>query len=117
MMQRTGTDLAQRVAQVGELARAGVRLVAGSDSGISPGKPHGILPYAVGQHAEVVGAPVALAAATSGAADALGLGGITGRLRAGLAADLLVVDGDPTRRIDDLVRVRRVVCRGAATGP
>jgi imidazolonepropionase-like amidohydrolase len=55
---------------------------------------------------------VALASATSAAADACGLGATTGRLRAGLAADLLVVHGDPTVDIADLTRAQRVVLRG-----
>ena len=115
---RTGYTVAGRLAQVGALAAAGARLVSGSDAGIHPGKPHGVLPYAV---AELVSAGVdpvrALASATSGAAAACGLGAVTGRLRPGFAADLLVVAGDPTVDIADLTRVRRVVVRGVEVVP
>ncbi|GAA2798711.1 amidohydrolase family protein [Saccharopolyspora taberi] len=48
---------------------------------------------------------VVLEYATTGAARALGLAGITGMLTDGLAADILVVDGNPR---DDLSAVRRV---------
>lgn len=54
----------------------------------------------------------ALTSATGTAADALGLGEETGSLRAGLAADLLVVDGDPVGDIGVLGAVRAVWCRG-----
>lgn len=115
---RTGYTVAGRLAQVGALASAGVRLVSGSDAGIHPGKPHGVLPYAV---AELVAAGVdpvrALASATSKGAAACGLGEVTGRLRPGLSADLLVVAGDPTVEIDALTRVRRVLVRGVETSP
>jgi imidazolonepropionase-like amidohydrolase len=116
LMERTGLTWELRLEQVAELARAGVRLIAGSDSGISPGKPSGTLPYSV---VDLVDAGLdsqrALAGATGVAADALGLTSITGRLREGLAADLLVVDGDPISDIADLTQVRTVVCRGRIT--
>ena len=54
----------------------------------------------------------ALATATSDAADELGLGEVTGRLRAGLAADLLVVGGDPSRDPEALSRPVAVLVRG-----
>lgn len=115
---RTGYTVAGRLAQVGALAAAGVRVVSGSDAGIHPGKPHGVLPHAV---AELVAAGVppaaALASATSLAAEACGLGGVTGRLRPGLDADLLAVTGDPSTDIADLHRVRLVVARGRETVP
>ena len=62
----------------------------------------------------VVGYPVAeaLATATSVGADACGLGPVTGRLRAGLAADLLVVDGDVERDPAALSRPEAVWVRG-----
>ncbi len=99
----------------GAMHEAGVRLVAGDDSGINPGKPHGILPAAV---ADLVGYGLgvtqALAAATAVAADAIGLGGVTGRLRPGLAADLLIVDGDLRRGVGALARPVTVVVGGDA---
>lgn len=61
-----------------------------------------------------LGAEAALRAATSQAARAVGLGGITGRLAPGLGADLLVVRGRPWRRIADLTtdNLVAVVSRG-----
>jgi imidazolonepropionase-like amidohydrolase len=56
------------------------------------------------------GAPVteALFAATGRAADSLGLSDLTGRLKAGLKADLLVVEGDATSDTKALANVREV---------
>jgi imidazolonepropionase-like amidohydrolase len=46
--------------------------------------------------------------ATVNAAATLGLGAVTGRLAPGLAADLLVVEGDPLTTLDALHNVRMV---------
>jgi imidazolonepropionase-like amidohydrolase len=54
-----------------------------------------------------------MSTATSANADGLGLGSVTGRLRPGLAADLLIVDGDPTADVTALRDVRAVVRGGA----
>ncbi|AEV81171.1 Imidazolonepropionase [Actinoplanes sp. SE50] len=122
VMRRTGMTLEARFAQVGRLHAAGVPLLAGSDAGIHPAKPHGVLAYAVEELVRS-GLPVhaAVAAATSGAAAACGLAGTVGRLRPGMAADLLIVDGDVERDILALTRVRDVVLRGRQivndTGP
>lgn len=112
-MQRAGITYEGRRAQVGELYRGGVTLVSGADSGINAIKSHGTLPLAVIELVEC-GAPAttALASATSLAAQACGLTGRTGRLRAGLDADLLLVGGDPTTDITAIRDVRAVVSRG-----
>jgi imidazolonepropionase-like amidohydrolase len=110
---RTGLTVAGRFAQVAGLVRGGVSIVSGSDAGIHPGKPHGVLRYSIAEHVEAgMTAVQALASATSVAAVACGLQGRTGRLRPGLDADLLIVDGDPSKTIGDLLRVRAVVSRG-----
>jgi imidazolonepropionase-like amidohydrolase len=113
VMARTGMTHEGRIAHYAALHRGGVTLISGADTGLNPGKPHGVLPLAV---ADLVagGVPVAaaLASATGVAAKACGLAGRTGRLRAGLDADLLIVDGDATRDIAALRRVRSVVSRG-----
>jgi imidazolonepropionase-like amidohydrolase len=116
-MDRLGLTWEARLEQVRDLYRGGVTFVSGADSGISPAKPHGLLPYAVAHLVEFgVPARVALASATSVAARVCGLGGRTGRLRAGFDADLLVVDGDPTTDVAALRDVRTVVSRGRPAG-
>ncbi len=52
--------------------------------------------------------------ATSYAASVLGLGTVTGRLRAGYAADLLVVEGDVRADVEALGRPLAVLVRGSA---
>jgi imidazolonepropionase-like amidohydrolase len=98
---------------VGRLHRGGVRLVSGVDSGIGPAKRHGVLPHAV---CELVTAGLtvaeALATATSGAAEACGVGERKGRLAVGYDADLLVVDGDLEADVTALHRPRSVLLRG-----
>jgi imidazolonepropionase-like amidohydrolase len=117
LAKRGGVPVEQRLAQIGELHRAGVSFVSGADSGINPVKPHGILPQAI---IELVAGGVppatALASATAHAARACGLANRTGRLRAGLDADLLIVEGDPTTDISMISRVRAVVSRGRLAG-
>jgi len=95
------------------LRSAGVRLVASTDAGI-PGVAHDGLPHALGVFARIAGLDprAALRAATAEAADALVLSQTTGRLRVGLAADVLAVDGDPLRDLGALSRPLRVFARG-----
>ena len=120
MAERTGFTMEARLTQVGDLYRGGVTLISGADSGINPVKAHGTLPLAVVELVECgVPATIALATATSLAARACGLAGRTGRLRAGLDADLLIVGGDPTKDIAAIRDIRTVVARGqvvSATG-
>ncbi|HEX9066500.1 MAG TPA: amidohydrolase family protein [Streptosporangiaceae bacterium] len=107
--QLTGIAIGQHLPAMRDL---GVRIIAGTDSGIDNTPHHqylGGLQYLVSlgfSAAEVI------AMATTQAAAALGLGDVTGALAAGLEADLLVVDGDPLADIADLGRLRRVVARG-----
>lgn len=90
---------------VRKMWRAGVRLIAGSDAGISAGKPHNVLPYSIeAMSACGMGALDALRAATSHACDACGFSA-KGRLRPGFDADMIAVRGNP---IDDLSALRRV---------
>ena len=89
---------------------AGVTILAGSDVGV----------FAHGDNAREVALMVdygmspleALKSATSTAARVLHLDGELGRVRTGLAADLIAVDGDPTRDIAALSRVRLVMKAG-----
>lgn len=94
----------------GELYRRGARVVVGSDAGIGPLKPHGVLPYAVGELIADLGTSpaAALTAVTARAAEACGLAGRKGSLRPGMDADLLVVAGDPLSDPSALLEVRAV---------
>ena len=110
-----------RLEFVGRLHDAGVRIVSGADSGISPAKRHGILPQTV---CDLVTAgldvPKALATATSIAAAVCGVGAHKGRLAAGYDADLVTVDGDLQQDVTALLRPQDVVLAGASsshTGP
>lgn len=112
-MERMGVTMDDRVRQVGELLHEGVTLVSGGDSGINPGKRHGVLPFAIVDLVAAGASPeTALASATGLAARACGLSGRTGRLRSGLDADLLVVGGNAVEDITALHDVRVVVSRG-----
>ncbi|QNE21037.1 amidohydrolase family protein [Kribbella qitaiheensis] len=103
MMRRTGTDYATRIRVFGDLYRAGVHLISGSDAGITPGKRHGILPEAI-IALTTGGMPpsLALASATSEAATACRLPA-KGRILPGHDADLLVVPGNP---LEDITALR-----------
>ena len=97
---------------VARMHRAGVRLLAGTDAGIAPVKPHGAVAYAVGELVERAGlSPVeGLRSATSAAAEACGLAGRKGILAAGADADILVVGGDAladVRALHDVLAVYR----------
>ncbi|WP_196444207.1 amidohydrolase family protein [Planomonospora sp. ID67723] len=113
MAERAGITEAVLQEAVARLHWGGVRLVAGSDGGIGPAKPHGLLPATLDEYVRS-GLPAAsvLAAATSVAADACGLGDRKGRIRPGYDADLLVVDGDPTRDITAVARPLAVYLAG-----
>lgn len=76
-----------------QMHRAGVRLVAGTDAGIS-GVPHDSLAYGIEVLANAgLGAAGAIRAATFVAAEACSLGMRKGRLAAGMDADILVAGG------------------------
>ncbi|WP_395726839.1 amidohydrolase family protein [Nakamurella sp.] len=106
-----------RRALVGRMHAAGARFVGGSDAGIEPYLGHGLmrsgLDFLVSAGATV---PQALAAGTSLAADACGLGSRKGWLRAGVDADLIVVDGFFGVDLAPLARVRQVMVGGAFVG-
>jgi imidazolonepropionase-like amidohydrolase len=91
----------------------GVRLVTGTDAGWYA-TPFGRYHLAPRLGVDRIGqSPLeALAACTADAAESLGLAGTTGRLRPGLAADIVALDGDPATDIDSLRRVRAVVAGG-----
>jgi imidazolonepropionase-like amidohydrolase len=95
------------------LIREGAVMVAGTDAGIGPIKPHGVLPYGLAQFAQLGMSPAeALTAGTSTAAQVCGLGERKGRVRPGYDADLLAVDGDPLTDLGALLRPVAVLVAG-----
>ena len=98
--------------RVAAMHAAGVRIVSGSDGGINAAKQHGLLPLSIAALVDGgVETVAALASATSLAAEACGVGDSTGRLRAGYAGDVLVVEGDV---VDDIAALERPVAAFAA---
>ncbi|HYH33905.1 MAG TPA: amidohydrolase family protein [Nocardioides sp.] len=103
----------KRAEQMTRVRAHGIVVVSGSDAGIAPAKDHGgvwrsvldllLADYSVAE---------ALASATSVAARVCGVGHETGRLAAGLAADLLVADADLRADPDALGRPEAVWIRG-----
>ncbi|MGZ4665946.1 MAG: amidohydrolase family protein [Frankiaceae bacterium] len=94
---------------------AGARLVAATDAGLAPAKPHDVVRQAPARLRQFgLGQAAALRTITSVAAQACGLGQRKGRLAAGYDADILAVDGDPLADPDALHRIRAVYAGGVA---
>lgn len=101
-IERSRRALDVRVDAVRRMSEAGVRMTAGSDS------PWGW--YAPGEFVHEIHMLAqaglsygdAVVAGTAGAADSIGVGGVSGRLLPGRQADVLIVRGDPTREITAL---------------
>jgi imidazolonepropionase-like amidohydrolase len=95
------------------LHELGARFVAGTDAGIAPVKPHGVLAWAPPVLRQVgLSAAESLRAITSVAAGVCGLAHRKGRIAPGCDADLLAVDGDPLADPTALRRVRSVCAGG-----
>ncbi len=113
LWERFGLNAEARQRRVADAHAAGVWIISGDDTGINRGKRHGIFAESVlALHAGGVGIADALASATSVSARAIGVGDRTGRLAAGLAADILVVRGDATADLTALRDVAVVVVGG-----
>ena len=106
-----------------QMHEAGVRLLAGTDAGV-PGVSHGsVAGSIVALHTEVgMSAADALRSGTSLAAQALGIADDMGEIRAGLVADLVLLDGRLQQDIETLLRPaavwksgRLVACKGHVT--
>ena len=116
-----GLDYSHARSAVTDLHRAGVLVLLGTDANQAPGVPANV-PYGESAHRELellveAGlAPVeALFAATAGVADLFGMAD-RGRIAQGLRADLVLVDGDPTRNIAATRSVRAVRSAGRDIG-
>lgn len=104
---------AKMVASMQELYTRGCRIVAGTDAGIAPPKPHNVLPYAAIEHFAQMMSPIeSLRTLTAHAAAACNVADRKGQLRPGFDADLLAVRGDPTTDPSALLAVAGVWARG-----
>jgi imidazolonepropionase-like amidohydrolase len=106
--------MAAIIANHGRMLRAGATMIPGTDAGVSPGKPHDVMPYALQALVEQIGMtpPQALRAATSVAASAIGLQATKGRIAAGTDADVLVIRGNPLADIRSVTHVQAVFRAG-----
>ena len=114
MLDNPDSTTLDRIRHALESMRAlGIRFIASTDAGI-PGVYHHELPQALAVFSAIARlSPTAtLRAATVEAAAAIGLGAETGQLCAGLAADVLLVDGDPLSDLAALTRPVGVWARG-----
>lgn len=96
-----------------ELHDRGVPITMGTDAGVRlvPGEHYGYGLLALASAG--FGVADVLHAATGGAADALGIADVTGRLRIGLRADLLALAADPLHDLGAVLRPTLVMAAGA----
>jgi imidazolonepropionase-like amidohydrolase len=114
--QGSGSDHEKRLlGNFAAMRAAAVRFAASTDAGI-PNVRHADLAKAlpVFAHFAAMSNADALKTATSGGAQAIGLGGVTGRLSPGFAADVLFVDGDPLADLGCLTAPVDVLARGVS---
>lgn len=100
------------IANLRRLHDLGIRLAAGTDMGLPTTAPE---LYADGLEVlDVAGIEprAILAAATTVAADTIGLADVTGALRPGLAADLVALEGNPLQDVSSYRRVQWVMTQG-----
>lgn len=101
------------IANMVRLHQAGALVVAGTDAGVSPLKPHDVLRYAVAEFGWLgIGPAQALQAVTSVAAGVCGLAHRKGRLAPGYDADILAVDGNPLANPGAIHHIRAVYAAG-----
>lgn len=101
------------IAQFGRLREHGVRFIGGTDAGWRFTRFDSLPVEAYLMTEGGMTAEQAVAACTGDSADLLGIAGQTGRVAAGLAADLIAVGGDPRGDLRRLSDVRLVMQGGA----
>jgi imidazolonepropionase-like amidohydrolase len=104
---------AKLVELIGRAARRGITIVAGTDATAGLNLSRELELYVRAGMA----APDVLALATLGAARVMHRDGETGSIAVGKHADLVLVDGDPTRDIAAVRKTDVVVCRGVVYDP
>jgi imidazolonepropionase-like amidohydrolase len=115
-------QIASRIAGMGAARRrlyeSGALIVPGSDAGVSPVKPHDVLPHAPEDLAAAGLSPAEILwALTSRAAQACGVGHRKGRIAPGFDADILAVAGNPLIDSGAIRRLRAVYAGGQAVRP
>jgi imidazolonepropionase-like amidohydrolase len=115
-------QIARRLTDLGAARRrlyeSGALLVAGSDAGVSPAKPHDVLPYAPEDLAAAGLSPAEILwTMTSRAAQACGVGHRKGRIAPGFDADIIAIDGNPLEDLAAIRRLRAVYAGGRAVLP
>ncbi len=101
------------MANTRRLHEARAAMVAGTDAGIAPIKPHDVVRHAPAILRQLgFSQAEALRTITSYAARVCGLGHRKGRIAPGYDADILAVDGDPVADPEALHRIRVVYARG-----
>jgi imidazolonepropionase-like amidohydrolase len=103
------TRIAESLKVIGELYRAGVTIVPGSDTGL--------IGYGLIRELELyvqagMTSADAIRSATIVSARAMKLDADSGTIEAGKRADLILVNGNPLERIGDLRKVSKVVANG-----
>jgi len=96
---------------------AGVRFVAGTDAGWRFTPFDGLVTELELIHEAGAAPAEAIAAGTSEAAAAMGIGAETGALREGLAADIIAVAGDPLTDLGVLRQPATVMLGGIVVVP
>jgi imidazolonepropionase-like amidohydrolase len=101
------------IANMQRLHQAGVQMVAGTDAGIGPTKPHDVLRSAIPHMIQLGMSPAeVLRTITSVAAKACGLGSTKGRIAPGYDADILAIDGNPLTNPEAIHRIKAVYSVG-----
>jgi len=97
-------------ANIGRAVRAGVKIALGTDAAVYP---HGLNARELGAYVKLGMTPLqAIQSATINAADLLGWKDKVGALEPGKWADLVAIDGDPTKDVTTLEHVRLVMKGG-----